>query len=80
MAISGHNTPVKEMLLGTERAKIYKLVHDGSATTVSIKPGTGYTIPVGAFTNYTLTSGVYAFTVVAGAGSSNSNITFLAPT
>jgi hypothetical protein len=71
---------IKEIKLGTKRAKLYKVTKDASTTTCDITPGAGFTEILGNYTKYTVASGV--FTITFPAGSTNGayvNFLFIAP-
>ena len=55
-------TLLRDTRIANRPAKIYKVVGDASASTVTIKPGLEYTMPVGAYTDYTFTGETYTIT------------------
>lgn len=61
---------------GDKRVKIYTVTLDGSDTSIDIKPGLGYSDPVGAYSYYTLSSGTYTFTILAGTTGHYTHIVF----
>ena len=68
-------------MAGNKRVKLYQIaLTNGQTTTPAIVPGTGYGDPVGAYDNYTFTSGSYTFTTQnPGAASNYSWIAFFSP-
>lgn len=61
-----------------KRAKIYQIISDGAGVTVPITPGRGYTIgPIGNYSFYTESSGVFTATLPAGTNLSKRYLMFL---
>jgi hypothetical protein len=58
-------TLLRETRILNRPAKVYKLTGDAAATTADIKPGLEYTMPVGAYTDYTFTGETYTVTLPA---------------
>ena len=68
-----------EMNVGDKRCKIYTVTLDTATASFTITPGAGYGNPVGAYTSYSISSGVYTFTNVAAGGTKYSHIVFFNP-
>ena len=65
------------LISGTTRFKTYKLTKYNGGTTVDIVPGTGYTAPVGAYSEYTESSCTFSFVVPDAGGDAYAYIMFL---
>ena len=72
-------TFLKNYNLGEIQAKLYEIVHDGSTTTTTILPGTGYNTPWGGHNKWTVSSGTFTLTFVAGANATKSYCMMLKP-
>lgn len=70
-----------ELQLGNTKAKMYLVaLTNGQTETPAIVPGIGFGSPVGAYDNYTVSSGSYTFTTQnPGAASKYAWITFFSP-
>ncbi|RLB77148.1 MAG: hypothetical protein DRH24_16730 [Deltaproteobacteria bacterium] len=70
-------TKKKEGLItGSARFKIYQITKDGSATSVDITPGTGYTYVIGG-DGYTVSSGTYTIQFSAGSDGDKLDVMFI---
>jgi hypothetical protein len=70
----------KELNLGDRRVKIFKLTSTSTTTSINITPGKDFGAPVGCYSYYTVSSGVYTFTCVAvNSGTNYGYIAFFSP-
>ena len=60
MAMSA--TLLRDTRIANRPAKVYNITGDAAASTVAIKPGLEYTMPVGAYTDYTFSGETYTVT------------------
>jgi hypothetical protein len=68
---------VKNYNLGQTDGKLYEIIHDGSTTTVNILPGVEFNTPWGGHTKWTVSSGTFTLTFVAGTNATKSYVMFL---
>lgn len=75
------NTLIFETQFGDKRVKMYKVaMTSGQTVTSAIVPGLGFGSPVGAYDNYSVSSGSYTFTTQnPGAASKYCTIAFFSP-
>jgi hypothetical protein len=62
-----------------KRVKIYEIISDGSGVTAPITPGSGFSVVLGNYKGYSVSSGVFTMRVPAGTNLSKRYVAFLAP-